>query len=370
MSLFRSPFSRSFFRFSRSLIAGVFSSVIFAPLFLPGGASAEEPLKGPPELIICTQNLYNYGLPQQTKRAQRQADQKRDLISRMQEARCDLIAVQEVTGRDERQAQRIVDDLAKTLTMVTGKKFIGLLGESRNDRIRNGFLLSDRAGSVLSSRSFFRRSLPALETRGPAQSFMRGPLALLLEVKPATGALPLRLIVINLHFKSSYNGWKDPSGTNYETTRMEMAEAVREGAREMVRGYDKRVPIIILGDRNASEFSATSAILSGERRLEDFRIPGRCKLDQENEPECGKLPRRERQFIPLFATKYRENKGWFSQTEGSFRYRNKDEFIDEILIDPADLEMVKRGDGELNIGLVGEFYRGSDHKLLWAELNW
>lgn len=342
-------------------------SALFLSVFLTGvqAATAETgAAKGPAEVRFCTQNLFNYGLPAQGKNAQRPADQKRDLIGRMTSARCDLVALQEVTGKDQRRAQRTVDDLANTLTMITGKRFTGMLGESRNDRIRNGFLVSDRAGTVLSTRSFYRFPLPPLQRRGPAQSFTRGPLAILLEVRPQTGAPPKRLIVINLHFKSSHDGWKDPSGTDYEAIRMEMAEAVRRGADEMVRGYGRHVPIVIMGDRNADEFSATSAILSGERVLDDFRIAGRCSLGEKNQPVCGRLPAHQPEFVPLFATKFR------GQDTGSYRYKSRNGFIDEILIGAEDLELVQNTRGELAVGITGEFYHGSDHKLLWAELNW
>ena len=44
--------------------------------------------------------------------------------------------------------------------------------------------------------------------------------------------------------------------------------------------------------------------------------------------------------------------------------------IDEIYVWPQDLAAARRRSGRLAVGMEGEFFKGSDHKLVWVELNW
>ena len=67
----------------------------------------------------------------------------------------------------------------------------------------------------------------------------------------------------------------------------------------------------------------------------------------------------------LFSIRYPEGSG-----EGSYRYKGNPELIDEILVPSMDAWMYRSQQGAETIGFVGDFFVGSDHKLLWVELNW
>ena len=305
------------------------------------------------EFRICTQNLFNYG--QGSKKKVRK--QRNYLIQRILKAKCDVIAVQEVLGENKQKAQKHLERFAVALSAKTRKSFQALVGESFDKRIRNGFLLNQRKVKLLKQENYAGTYLPKLQVRGPAKKFSRGPFTVLIEV----GGLMQPLYLINIHFKSKSKSHLDPTRTEYEITRMEMAEAVRKIAEKQSNAI-----VLILGDRNSDERSATAMILRGERELRDFSSSGECRLSKYKKPVCsGSL--RDRDFVGLFALRKRRFAKEYPNA--SYRYKKRWYLYDEILVPEKELFMFERGNGRLAIGFEGQIYRGSDHKLLWVMFN-
>ena len=169
-----------------------------------------------------------------------------------------------------------------------------------------------------------------------------------------------------MHLKSKHKGWKDPSNTEFEISRMEMAEALREIVKKEQQRLGEKVIFVVLGDRNSTPETASAKILSGELRLKDF-LKKRCRLDKKNELECKNTPKHQRVLLPLFETRKKRNPRDYKG--GSYRYKRKMTLIDEILIEPEDISLLTRPSGSLAIGFEGDFYRGSDHRLLWAQFQ-
>ncbi len=315
------------------------------------------------ELVVCSQNLFRFADKQGKRRDVLQREkQKKFLITRMKEAACDVVALQELMGARQEEALEIAIELAKALGERTDRKFRAFAGRSKDKYSTNGFLVAEDIGSVEDVDSHWRERLPKLQPRGPAGSFTRGPLSLVLQ-RP-TGP---RLALISFHFKSRHKSWKDHTRTDFESTRMEEAAGLRKIIRSLRREYGREVEIVALGDRNSGRDSAAAEILRGSRMLSDFDSPKKCRLSPEETAVCGSVPEHKPDFVDLFALRQIEQPRKY--TKGSFRYRGKESVFDEILVTPGLLAKVRRADGTLAIGFRGQFLKGSDHKLVWARLR-
>lgn len=326
-------------------------------------------------LRLCSQNLARLGSPQRSSgksKGQGFKGREEDLLLRIVEAQCDILAVQEVYGESKEQAQEILDGFAAHLASRSGKLFKAYLGESFDPEIRNGFLVSSSAGRLDQVLSLLHENLPKLQPLGPSSSFIRAPLGIIIRPDwPRLGCSgakrPDQLFIVNIHFKSKADSFKDPTGTKFETVRMEMAA----GLLNIVRRYQKKLgrdaAIIVLGDRNSEQGSASTEVLSGERALEEFSRGGGCKLDDRLQPLCEAAAGQPPVLVGLLA---RCSAASQKQCQGgSYYYKGEHQLIDEILVPPADLPLYTRDDGSVAAGFIGRFYKGSDHRLLWADLD-
>lgn len=314
-------------------------------------------------LRICSQNLFRYGESKSGDSPEKRSKQLDYLITRFKRADCDVIAVQEVVGSNEREAQRRLAEIASALSFRSGDRFSALVGDSRDEFIRNGFIYRERRVTIEEKKNFLDYSLPRLQSRGPGGSFIRAPFALLLSDKLSN----LKVWLLNVHFKSRSFGFKDPSGTNFEILRMEMAEATRAITAAESKRLGQAVVPLLVGDRNSDLGSATSEILSGRLELPDFKSGGPCQLDEEEQVECRDSKRKEASLLPLF--ELRRSLYPSEYRGGSYLYRGKQELLDEFYLPSPYLHLAQGKNQRLRIGFEGDFYKGSDHKLIWLELS-
>ena len=322
------------------------------------GCSSEEqnvPLKTVDQKIVfCSQNLNNLAASQ--KGFQKKLGQ---LTKRFISADCDLIALQEVSGQNKIRAERNLSLLSAELNKRSDKVFRGYVGDSNDQRIRNGFLAANTLGKVFRLETYADKPVTRLNPRGPSLRFTRGPLSL--EFEPIPG---LRVTAFSMHLKSKAGAWKDRTKTRFELLRMAMANSLRKLALSRI---GKRSLVVILGDRNSEPESASAGILEGELNLADFRVGAACQLTEQLEASCSGLSEREPVFSPLLASQY--EKVQRLQYTASYRYRGRLEIIDEILVPVEQVQAFRDSKGDLRVGTEGTFGRGSDHKLIWAELD-
>ena len=320
-------------------------------------AAAEDSLR------ICSQNIYRYGAKYRKFSNKRRQKQLGYLITRFKKANCDIIAIQELPGASYREAERILDDLAFELQRRSGEVFEAYIGKSHDRFIRNAFLVRKSLGKVEDVKQYYRVALPRLRKGyGRTNRFSRGPLGLF--ILTAKGR---NLFVVTMHFKSKRGAHKDPTGTKFEALRLEMAEGLRAIVTKEMKNLPSDTVLVVLGDRNTSAGSGSSEVLEGLRRLDDFSYHG-CRLDKKLKADCGQLRRHSAQLIGLFT--YRKSSNPRKYRAGSYRHKKREELIDEILVREKDLALFRRSDKTLAIGFGGQFYKGSDHKLLWANLDW
>lgn len=330
----------SFMNRFRSIMLGTLTSFTLG-LILP--LAGESVVHASESARICTQNLARVGKAPFGRKRETSREQSAALVRRIQEAQCDVVAVQEVYGKSKAEALENLDRFAREVSTKVESEFVVVVGEAEFDEIRNGFLVRRNFARIKQILSPQWTTLPKLSALHQTRRQTRLPIALELDV----AGTEKDLLVVSFHFKSKTGGFKDPTRTDFETLRMQQAEQLFQFA---VAHSTPNGTTLLLGDRNSRPGSATDRILEGGLRLQDFSSG--CALTRELEPTCS--PRYPSRFLPLFAE---ERNG------GSTRFRGEEELIDAIYLEVG--APVKKA---RDIGMTGEFNRGSDHKLLWVEL--
>jgi endonuclease/exonuclease/phosphatase family metal-dependent hydrolase len=318
--------------------------------------------RAPERLTICSQNLANYGLPEEV--AQRVTSKKgfpleereKLLVKRFQEAGCQIIAVQEVVGRTAESARAGLNRLAEILSEMSGKQFVPILGGANKGDVRIGFLVATENLIVERVVSYAGALLPPLEKGEQFQRLSRGPLVL--QVRWGKQ----RLTLVAIHLKSKYGGGRDPYRLQFEMLRMQMAEHLRilveaHFAENLLRDDEW---VIILGDRNSRQESASNRILKGEQSLVDFRGNGSCIVSKAGESVCvGGVAEREPRFDSLLSKRFLEGK-----PSGTYKFGAHFEWIDDILVNRWSLiQALMRGETPRS-RVVAEPKGASDHALV------
>jgi len=332
--------------------------------------------RGATELTVCSQNLYNYGsladvrtrVPTITPRSL--AIQEAALVRRFLDVGCDVIAVQEILARNPHFAQENLQRLANLLQERTNRPFEALAGPSNDQRAHLGFIVARDRAQISNTISYARVELPKLSEEQRPRLFVRGPYEVQLEVRNRNGEGSRRVVLVNFHFKSQLNFPPDPAALQWETYRMEMAEALRRIVfnRHESAFADGGTILLLLGDRNSHFDSASARILEGTLSLQHFQEEAPCRLSQRGAPLCAKgtaMPPR------LFSVLLQD-----PQTRhfpGTYRYGTTYSWLDDILMPTPSLRFARRDryrEGEYATGIIYEPAEASDHALVYVRLNW
>ncbi|MDR2338328.1 MAG: hypothetical protein LBE20_06790 [Deltaproteobacteria bacterium] len=310
---------------------------------------------------ICSLNMHNFGIKEEKdnkskvkkKIANQQKKQLKFLVERVQKAKCDIVALQEVYGKSAKEAKKNLKKFQTAVSLATKQDYLSYYAKTNDKFIRNGYLYRKALGQV-KWRHLYRIPVPRLNADAPSRRFPRGPLVLSLELSTQYFTKAKKLYLIDYHLKSKLSGWKDLSEFDFELNRIETAEAVRKIAEER----DKQLDTIVLfmGDRNADTDSATDEVLSGKLNLVDFK--GMCSIDKKYlSAHCAGYQRRPAKFIGMLAKKIGSN------VAHSYKYKDKEFLYDEIYISARSAQLIKK------VGTVGTYGQGSDHLLVWAEVG-
>lgn len=305
---------------------------------------------------VCSQNLYRYGEKHAIKSPQGKK-QREYLVSRMSKAACSLIALQEVTGKNEREASRVLDSLVQSLQARTAKSYEVILSRTNDSYIRNAFLVSKNDFLIEDVEYWNDHLVPQFDYRGAPRGHARGPLAVTLR----THALPQnRLFVVTDHLKSKTRAWKDPTNTEFEFGRVSSAAHIKN---QLLKKRSNNAIEIFLGDRNTDTGSATAHVLSGALSFGDFKRNGVCEISSYGSPLCDKTAYKKPDFIPVLETLRKENK------KEIYTYKTfRPEILDEVYIFEEDMRYIKNRFNEISAGVEGEYKKGSDHLLIWVEI--
>ncbi len=333
--------------------------------------------RGKAELVVCTQNLENYGRYADVKRRMPgvsiSAFKKKEaaLIARFALAGCDVIAVQELLGSEEQDARGALAELARGLAARTGRTYEVIVGESNDPQIRQGFITAVDRAEIINKVSYAKAELPKISEDQKQRFFSRGPVELQLRVRPFDQAEAKTVTLINFHFKSrSSKGGSDPTGLEFEPHRMEMAEALRRivTLRQKESLAEGKTLLLLLGDRNSNFDTASARILEGTLRLEDFQKEAPCRLSKRGVPLCRTGTFRSQRYFSVLTGDPQTKR-----LPGTIRYDNIFSWLDDILLPseslPAAWSHFQRS-GDYDSGVTYHPKEASDHALAWVRLNW
>ncbi len=332
--------------------------------------------RGKPDITLCSQNLKLFGTLSAMQRRDSKitpkmyAQKKQELVERFIAAQCDVIGVQEVVGGNPTETEAAMKELVNELRQQTNRFFEYRLAPPAEGKMTIGFLVAADRAEIVHTLSYSRVELPKIQKKQRPRIFSRTPLEIQLAVKSRDGDVVKNISVINFHFKSKRGGDGDPTGLEWETYRMEMAEALRRIVE--IRHKDAfasgRSLLFLMGDRNSNFDVATARILEGSLVLSSFSEQGSCRLSKRAVPLCkvgAELPRR---LFSVLTT----DEGLKSRP-GTFEYRGEYSWLDEITAPAETLPYAWRtsfSDGDYDSGVVYEPKGASDHALVYVRLNW
>lgn len=333
--------------------------------------------RGAPELIVCSQNLEYFGTYSQTRRRYPQFEKvdydkkAAALAERMALEKCDVIAVQELVGKTIPEAQKTLESLADIVTFRTNRKYESVAGPTNDKNLRVGFIVAKDRASIVNSVTYYRVELPRISLKEKPRLFPRGPLEIQIRVKGREGTPPRVINLITYHFKSqSQAGEQDAAGLEFETFRMEMAEALRRIVENRhSRSFAGSDPLlVVLGDRNSHSTSASARILEGVIGLADFQGDPRCRLTSQGVALCLAGTQAPQKLFSVLTLDPET-----SEQPGTFLYEKTYFWLDDIMLPAESLPYAwsfYREEGNYESGVRYFPKGGSDHGLVYVHLNW
>lgn len=332
--------------------------------------------RGQPELVVCTQNLENYG-SLAAMRARRSGfsetqfeTKQASLLDRFVKAGCDAIAVQEVLGSTEKHAKESLEQLALALRRRTNRVFETRVGVTTERPLQTGFLIASDRAEIVSSVSYVDIDLPKLMPEQRPRKFGRAPLELQLFVRPRDEGVGRGVTLINVHFKSKHGKENDPAALEWETYRMEMAEAVRSivTSRHRATMETGENIVAIVGDRNSNFDVASAKLLDGTLKLADFATGGRCRLSKRGVPLCQAGAAESPSFFSVIT-----GDPHTKRLPGTYTYKKQFSWLDDILLPATSLRFARAAihqEDDYDSGVIYAPDEASDHALLYVKLNW
>lgn len=315
-------------------------------------------------VIVCTLNLHNFG----KERGEKFRSLKASLLAeRIVNGKCDIVGVQEISAKRTDFALKLCSLLTSKLEELTFSSWDCIVGDATEGEHRPGFVFKKKFIELVKAYSLRNVELPKLVDLDKPSSFQRVPLQADFKVKFTNTTRALT--ILNIHFKSKAGAKDDPLDLKWETVRMEQAEGLRQYVeKEILKSQKLRVPVLILGDRNSDFSSPSFKILTGQLKLEDFKGKAPCRVSKSLRAVCLTEIEREPNFVSATAL----NRSVIT-SGGTFFYKKKGYFFDDILIDVYHSELVKKrqfSTQDWHSGIVWEPAEASDHALVWAKLVW
>ena len=331
--------------------------------------------RGPFDLTICSQNLHNFGLLTELKvrgvkeTATSLAERADQLATRFIKASCDVLVAQEIVAKTEGAAAEGLSMLADAISSKNGKHYVVKVGPISEGNLSLGFLVAKDRADVVNLTSYDKVELPRLSSKQRPRLFARGPLEIQLIARSVESNISKTVTIVNMHLKSKHGSDGDVAGLEWETYRMEMAEALRRivekrHARSFASGQSI---LIIAGDRNSDFDSASARILEGTVTLKSFQEEGGCRLSKRGVPLCkAETTFPQRLFSALTPSR-------IGSGIGSFHFKNEWSWLDDLVMPGESLPFAWRtptSEGDYESGVILEPVGASDHGLVYMRLNW
>lgn len=310
---------------------------------------AQEPAIKESALTFCSQNLFNFS-SKDSKISQ--SSQGLDLSLRFESQLCDLVALQEVIGNDKKSATQTMEKLLRFINK-NGRKYQYIISNGSDPRITLGYLYDSSKFELVDSEEL-SGEMPKLNLVSRGRRYIRNPLMIKLRSSLYGKGY---FYVLNFHFKSKFDGWKDHTKTNFELSRMQMAEGIRQFFSQKLKKSDASDIFIMMGDRNTDQYAVSSKLLSGELLMSDFRDKNGCKIANNLSADCKVYPKNLKIFHPLLES---ENQ----KSNYTYRFKKKKELIDEIYLD-----VNSRNKHLYEYGVEHSYPNASDHSMIYLRVK-
>ena len=152
------------------------------------GASAGADYRGATDLIVCSQNLKLFGTYALMKarapgyKMTHYESKVEDLVQRFKRENCDVIAVQEVMGKNEEEQKAELAELVKVLRRNTGRVYESRVAPPAEGAMTTGFLVATDRAEIMQAFSYASVELPRIDKKQKPRSFSRTPLEIQLAV--------------------------------------------------------------------------------------------------------------------------------------------------------------------------------------------
>lgn len=332
--------------------------------------------RGSADLTVCSQNLKLFGTYQVLKSRDSKYSIKKhrvkveELAERFTGQKCDVIGVQEVLGKNEDESKAALKELAEELRFRTNRFYDIRVAPPAEGKMTVGFLVAQDRAQITNSLAYSRIELPRINKKQKPRLFSRTPLEIQLAVAARNGDSVRVVSIINFHLKSKRGGEGDPTGLEWETYRMEMAEALRRII-EIRHANALAAPasiLIVLGDRNSHFDVATARILEGSLTLASFAENGPCRLSKRAVPICQAAAEQPRKLFSVLTSNPATQ-----SLPGTFSYRGEYSWLDDILMPSESLSfawLTPHSEGKYDSGVVYKPEDASDHAMVYVRLNW
>ena len=344
------------------------------PTLFPGVVLADP--RGKADLTVCSQNLKLLGTFEEMKKknikyTQGAHNEKLDaLATRFLKAKCDVVALQEVMGDSVTEGESALKPLVARLKARGNREFEAKVGPTAEGGMALGFLVAKDRASIINVLPYARVELPKLVAKQRPRFFSRTPLEIQLSVQSRHDDTTKVVSLVNFHLKSKRGGEGDPTGLEWETFRMEMAEGFRriiEVRHQKAFAANEQI-LVVLGDRNSNFDVSSARILDGSLTLENFQADGGCRVSKRGFPVCkpGKqMPQR------LFSVLTSNQE--VATYQGTFSYKGEYSWLDDILMPAESLPyawLTSTSEGRYDAGVISEPEAASDHAMVFVRLNW
>ncbi len=300
------------------------------------------------QLTLCSQNLKLFGSEKHFKSAAR----AKKIAARISSANCDIVALQELMGENENNGEKNLDILLDTLNREYRGVFTSGLLATKTSNMQTPIIYDQKRFKLLKKDKITTEELPKLSKRERPRKFQREPILYRLLDLKSRGTF----VVINFHSKAKVFAGRDPSGTSWETYRMQMAEQLRQVVEAITANSSE--PIFVVGDLNADPLSSSIDILTGKRKLRDFEL--NCVLSKSLKSWCS-IPEEKHQTL-IAVTEFVDKK---TLEKGTYVYKGKTSWIDQIFVNYEHSNILKIAD----TGVVWEPKDASDHALIYIKTN-
>jgi hypothetical protein len=332
--------------------------------------------RGMPDLRICSQNLKlfgEYGVTVSRGPAlsrEEYQDKVLSLARRFASAQCDVVAVQELVGRNQDSLLEALKTLSAKTRELTNRVFEYRAGPMAEGGMALGYLVAKDRAEVLNVVSYSKVELPKLSPKQKPRLFSRSPLEIQLLVASKESGVKKTVTLVNFHFKSKRAGSGDPAGLEWETYRMEMSEALRRIVeRRLSQTFASGESILVLlGDRNSNFDVASARILEGTLTLQSFQDTAPCRLSKRGAPICRSGESHPQRLFSVLTENPRTK-----SLPGTYEYKGEYSWLDDILMPAESLpfawfEVASEAiyDSSVTYGSP----EASDHAMVAVALNW